>query len=156
MAIFEVFYELDKNIYRLSKIYSKISDKYRGASDFDIGNSQFSKTIEGQNMEKELSMTTDITNLNIDEIIKRINEITVIGKEKTNNIIVEIALNLRLIMLKNNYFQGRNDMNIDETFISKMKLLNTKLTENKNIINIITLNDAMDIIIEMDKNNPII
>jgi hypothetical protein len=144
-------------------IYWKISDNYRGSSDFDKGLFQFIETIEGKKLEKELSELTDKTNSSIDKILDKINKNEIIEKEnieKVNDIIIDFANNFITIAGKNMWF-NRHNMDANEwiklngyyeKLITKVRLLEKLIKEKKDIPGIITIWEAIDIKISKMKN----
>jgi hypothetical protein len=168
MEILRIFNDFDKNIYRLLRIYSEICDNYRGSNDFDIGVSKYIETVEGKKLEKELLEMIKSVNLNIDEIIIKINEIEFIENndlEKINNLIINTTNDLVLIIWKNKWIQEKNTIDKDEKiklnkyyelFYFKIKILNKQLIEKRDNFKIMTINDAQDILNEINRNNPII
>ncbi|GBU26535.1 hypothetical protein R84B8_00045 [Treponema sp. R8-4-B8] len=155
MNIIEAFDKLNKITDELRSIYWEISDNYRGPSDFNEGLSQFIETVEGQKLEKKLSELTDRVNSIIDEIIDIIGKDEVINKENVktvNDIIITFANNFISINAKNWWFNQHN-MDINERgklndyfeiLNSKVRLLNKELSEKKDILNIITIHEAID------------
>jgi len=157
MNILEAFDNLNKTTNKLMWVYWKISDNYRGPSDFDVGLSHFIETIEGQKLEKELSALTDKAILSIDEILDKISKNEVVEKENVktaNDIIMDFANNFISINAKNCWF---NEHNMDtneraklnryfENFISNVRLLDKAIKEKKDTLSIITIWEAIDII----------
>jgi hypothetical protein len=157
MNIIEAFDHLSKTSYDLMRVYWEISDNYRGPSDFDVGLSQFIETIEGQKLEKELSVLTDKAILSIDEILDKITKNEVIEKENVKiakGIIIDFSNNFISINAKNCWFnEHKMDTNeraklngYFENFISKVRLLDKAIKEKKDTLNIITIWEAIDII----------
>ena len=157
MECFLEFDNLDKISYQLMLVYWEISDNYRGPNDFDVGLSQFIKTIDGKKLEKELSRLTDKAISSIDEILNKISRNEVIEKENVkmaNDIIIDFANNFIFINAKNRWFNQHN-MDTNERvklneyfdkFISKVRLLEKAIKEKKDTLNIITIWEAIAIV----------
>jgi len=156
MNIIEAFDNLNKLTGKLKWVYWEISDNYRGPNDFDVGLSQFIWTIEGRKLEKELSKLTKKVNSSIDKIIGKIGRIAIIKKEnikKVNELITDFANNFMSINGKNRWFNERHNIDINELaklnkyfekFISKVRLLEKAIKEKRDVLNIITIQEAMD------------
>jgi len=104
--------------------------------------------------------TTELTekvNSGIDEILDQIIKNEIIEKENigmVNNTIIDFAINFISIDGKNNWFNNRHNMDVNEksklngyykNFLSKVRLLNKKMEEKKDILGIITIWEAIDI-----------
>jgi hypothetical protein len=157
MNIVEALDNLNKLTNKLRSVYWVISDNYRGPSDFDVGLSQFIETIEGKKLEKELSRLTGKVNLRIDKIIKKIDKNEIIKQENVktvNETITDFANNFMSINAKNWWFNEhkmdaseRSKLNeYFEIFITKVRLLEKAIKEKRDILNIITIWEAIDII----------
>ena len=158
MSIIEDFDNLDKVSYSLWSVYCEISDYYRGPdipTEFEKGMYSFIETAEGKKLEKELSALTDRNILSIDEITGKLNENIIIQKEDTDKINIFInsfTLNYTSIHAKIVWFNERNmDLNeraklngYYEKFDSKVRSLHKVLTEKRDILNIITIWEAIE------------
>jgi len=164
--IIEAFDDLSKISYKLMWVYWDISDNYRGPSDFDKGLFRFIETTEGQKLENKLSELTDRVNLCMDEIIDKINENEIIAKENiktANDLVMDFTNNFMSINGKNWWF-NQHSMDINERaklngyfdkFISKVRLLEKAIKEKKDILNIITIWEAIDKTNKFLKDNPL-
>jgi len=165
MNLVENFDNFDKTSLDLMHIYWDISDNYRGPCDFASGLFQFIETEEGKKLEDKLSALTDQVNSIIDEIIGKLNGDIIIQKEDTdtiNGLIKYFANSYESIYMKNWWF-GEHKMDLNERaklkgYFEKLKvktvLLNKVLTEKKDTLNIMSVNEAFDSNMKELENDP--
>jgi hypothetical protein len=172
MNIVEDFDNLDRTSRTLKHIYWDISDNYRGLElppespkKFEEGLFQFIETDEGKKLENKLSALTDQVNSIIDEIIGKLNGDVTIQKENTDTIngsMKYFANDYKSIHWKNWWF-GKHKMDLNERaklnsyfekFNDKVKLLNKVLTEKKDTLNIMSINEAFESNMKELENDP--
>jgi len=165
MNLVEDFDNLDKVSYALMGIYWDISDNYRGPCDFASGLFQFIETDEWKKLEDKLSALTDQVNSIIDEITGKLNEDITIQKEDADTIngsMKYFALSYESIHMKNWWF-GMHKMDLNERaklngYFEKLRdkagLLNKVLTEKKDILNIMSINEAFESNMKKLENDP--
>jgi len=164
MNIIEDFDNLEKTTYDLKNIYWDISDNYRGL-ELPPESPQFIETDEGKKLENKLSALTDQVNSIIDEITGKLNEDVVIQKEDIDTINGSIKLfanSYTSIHMKDWWF-GEHKMDLNERaklkgYFEKLQdkagLLNKVLTEKKDTLNIMTINEAYESNIKELENDP--
>jgi len=165
MNLVEDFDNLDKVSYALMGIYWDISDNYRGPCDFASGLFQFIETDEGKKLENKLSALTEQVNSIIDEIIEKFNGDVTIQKEDIDTInrsMKYFANYYKSIYMKNWWF-GEHKMDLNERaklngYFEKLRdkagLLNKVLTEKKDILNIMSINEAFESNMKELENDP--
>jgi uncharacterized protein YgiM (DUF1202 family) len=169
MNIVEDFTNLDKVTYELKFKYWEISDNYRVSEcpgEFDKGIYNFIETEEGKKLGNELSALTDKVNLIIDEITGKLKEKVILKKKDKNTIkklIFSFTLNFIEIHAKKVWFNA-HDMDLNERakligyyekFNDKVKFLSKALREQKAVLNIITIGEAIeDVIKDSEENDP--
>jgi hypothetical protein len=172
MNLVEDFDNLEKISSELKFIYWDISDNYRGLDlppespkKFEDGKFQFIETDEGKKLENKLSALTDQVNSIIDEIIGKLNGDVTIQKEDADTIngtMKYFANDYKSINMKNWWF-GKHKMDLNEraklnSYFEKLKvkvsLLNKVLTEKKDTLNIMSINEAFESNMKELENDP--
>ncbi len=116
---------------------------------------RFIETVEGKRLENELLALTDHNILLIDEITSALDENEIIQKEnidKINNSIEDFTLNYVSIHAKIVWFNEHNmDLNerekingYYEKFDAKVRSLHKVLTDKRDVLNIITIWEAIE------------
>jgi hypothetical protein len=167
LNIVKFFTELNAEARSFLNIYSEISDRYR-VSYFGRGISEFIGTIEGQNMINGLSKKLENMNISIAEIINILSKIEINLNDEIkeiNDILIDSAITIYGIKWKNMWYKNNQIIKINEkteldkyyeNFKSPIKSLNKILSERKEVIGIITITEAMDVVRNIMDNNPLI
>jgi len=167
MNIVEDFENLDKMTYELKFIYWKISDNYRVSelpAESEKGIYNFIETDEGKKLEDKLAALTDQVNLIIDEITGKLKEKVILKRKDKNTIkksILSFTMNFIEIHAKKVWFNV-HDMDLNERaklngyyekLNDKVKSLGTVLKEQKSVLNLITIGEAIEDVVKEGEND---